>query len=155
MAKFRFKLEALEKVRKTKEQEALRGLSSAQTAYHAATSHKSNLIGVLEQALAHREGICDSPVTSHEIALATDHITGTKQRIIQADQAILRARRGVEKALRIYLVARRQMRMMEVLREKAFEEFKRAQAKKQQRELDDLYVMRARMRSPGIEGGAA
>ena len=54
--------------------------------------------------------------------------------------AIFRASKNVEKALRAFLFARRQTRMIESLREKAFAEFKRDLAKKEQKQLDDLTI---------------
>lgn len=145
MRRFRFRFEVVERVRKAKEGEALRSLSEAQGVYQQALAHKSSLLKKLSQALERREKLGIEAVTPVAFRTETDFITGTKQRIIMADQAIVRATRGVEKALRAYLFARKQVRTIEALRERHFLEFKKALAKKEQRDLDDLYTMRSRL----------
>ena len=157
MRRFRFKFAALENVRKTRENDALRSLAIAQQAFRAAESRKNELLADLSLALDRRALLGIESVGLNAFQLENDFIVGTKQRIIQQDQAILRAKRGVEKALRGYLSARRETRMMEVLREKAYAEFRQERAKHEQRELDDLYVMRAALIGPNTqaEGGAA
>jgi len=75
-----------------------------------------------------------------------DFITGTKQRILHAERDIARATRVVEKALRIYLHARRQTKMLELVYEKEYKEFRRAQAKREQKLLDDMVIMRDRLK---------
>ncbi len=146
MKKFRFQFETLEKVRRSREDEALRLLSIAQGVFKAAQDHKARLQGGLSDSLERREHLADRTIGVLSFQLENDFISGTKQRIIQADQAILRAKRGVEKALRIYLQSRRQTRMIEMLREKAFAEFRIARNKYEQKQSDDLSVMRARLK---------
>ena len=69
----------------------------------------------LERALVRRETLADRPIGANAFHLEENFITGTRQRIIRQDQAIVRATRSVEKALRSYLLARRQTRAMEIV----------------------------------------
>ena len=146
MKKFRFQFETLERVRRSREDEALRLLSTSQSAFRTAQEHKLSLLRNLDESFARRESLADQPIGVLSFQLENDFISGTKQRVIQSDQAILRAKRGVERALRVYLTARRQTKMMEMLREKAFTEYKTDRNKLEQKQLDDLSVMRARFR---------
>lgn len=143
--KFRFRLEAVEKVRRSKEQECMRLLAQAQSRYYQALNFKADLLTALEKSLLRREKLSEAPQSILAFQIENDFIVGTKQRVIQADQFILKAKKHVEKALRAYLDARRATRAIEVLREKAYEEFKLEQRKREQKELEDLYVMRARV----------
>ena len=145
MKKFKFKFTAVEKVRKSHEDEALRVLAVAQQAFNAAKEHRNSLEKEMVTSLIRREGLGKESVGIVVFQLENDFIKGTKVRILQAENAIKKASRGVEKALRGYLHARRQMKMIEVLREKALADFKREAAKKEQKDLDDLYVMRAHL----------
>ena len=148
MKKFRFQFETVERVRKTREDECLRGLGQAQALYNETLKQKEKLLNTLSSALERREllGTGAHQARMADIQLESDFIAGTKIRINQQDQAILRARRMVEKALRTYLAARRQTRMMELLREKAFSEYKMTRNKLLQKQSDDLTIMRARLR---------
>jgi flagellar export protein FliJ len=57
--------------------------------------------------------------------------------------AVLKVRESREEnALRAYMITRKETRMIEVLREKEFTEFKKAVKKKEQKELDELSSMR-------------
>src|SRR5206468_2689205 len=121
-------------------------LGAAQQVYQRELGHKQQLLSELDSALRRRESLGIEPVGPTAFQLEESFIGGTKSRITRADQAILRASRGVEKALRAYLHARRQTRMIEVLREKAYADYRKARSKWEQKQQDDLAVMRARLR---------
>lgn len=141
--KFRFRFSAVERVRKIREDEALRALGIAQRQLQAEIARREELSRALGQALERRERLgLDFSVPGTFFRMENDYITGQKQRIIQQEQAISRARRGREKAMRGYLLARRQTRVIERLRERDLEEFRREQSKKEQKTLDDLTSMR-------------
>jgi len=143
--RFRFKLESVEKVRRLKEQECVRVLALAQTRYQQALQFKIQLSNELEDSLVRREKLGETATTVMAFLMENDFIAGHKQRIIQADQFILRARKNVEKCLREFLSAKKETRVIEKLRENAFEEFKQEVQKHEQKELEELYVMRARL----------
>jgi flagellar export protein FliJ len=160
MAIFKFKLEPVLKQRKNREDATLAAFGSAQRALQLAKDHKDSLLQSLEGALLRRESLGTVATGIHDFQVVQDYIGGTKQRIIQSEQGIVRAQRGVEKAMRAYLQARRQTRAIEILRERALEEFKRDQSKQEQKNLDDLIIMRSRLVSPmgslqddGVDGG--
>ena len=123
----------------------MRALADAQAKYQEALTQKRLQMQNLADALGRREVLGVQATSPIAFAMENDYITGTKQRIIQADQGIVRATRGVEKALRNYLGAKRQLKAIESLREKHFAEFKRELAKREQKNLDDVYTMRARL----------
>lgn len=151
MKRFQFKFAPILKQRKTREEQALRALGDAQRAYQEELHRKQKLLFDLEQALVRREALGSSePVGALAFRLEEDFIQGTKARMKRQDQAIVRASKIVSKALRDYLVARKQTRMMEVLKEKAYAEYRRELAKREQKQLDDLSVMRARFRGTGL-----
>lgn len=149
MKKFRFKFETLERVRKGKENESLRALAKAQLLHQDCLNAKQKLLTALSESLGRREQLGSQPIGMVAFQLESEYISGTKHRIGHADQAIFRAKKGVEKALRAYLMARRQTRAIEILREKAFSEYKKERMKYEQKQLDDLYVMRARLNQEG------
>lgn len=140
--KFKFRLEAVERVRRAKEQDALRALAYAQARYQETLQIKHRLMVETETALARREALAKTaqPVLSYQ--LENEFITGNKQRILQSDQAITRARKFVEKALREVITAKRALKGIELLREKAFLEFKTALRKKEQKDLEEIYTSR-------------
>jgi len=147
MKRFQFKFETILKHRKRREDDCLRALGAAQRTLQAERERKSGLECDLADALLRREGLGSSePIGIDAFLLENSFIEGTKQRIIQADQAILRANRSVEKAMRVYLMARRQAMVMETLKDKAREEYRRERNKWEQRQQDDLTIMRNRFR---------
>jgi flagellar FliJ protein len=152
MARFRFKLEPVLQHRKTREDEALRALGAAQRAYQLELYKKAKLREDLAQSLLRREQIGREPAVTVTFQIENDFITGTKQRIVRADQAIFRASKNVEKALRSYLKAKRETRAMELLRERAFADYRKEQSKREQREQDDLSLMRQRLRESPLTG---
>ena len=151
MKKFRFRFNSILKLRKTREEEALKNLSAAQRAYQEELRKKQEILGHLDQSLNRRQSFGDATRSSkqsiggNDYQLEQNFIIGLKQKIIRADQMIVRASRAVQKALHAYLIAKRQTKMMETLYEKEFNVYKKAFAKKQQSDQDDLSTMRARM----------
>jgi flagellar export protein FliJ len=153
MRKFRFKFDTIMKQRKSREETAMRQLAEAQRVYQLGLATKAELEKSLEKALVRREMLGQSPVTINAFLMEQDYIIGTKQRVVQAQQGIVRATRGVEKSLRTYLECRRQTKMMETLYEKHYEEFKREVAKKEAKRLEDFAVMRSRQNDDESEDG--
>lgn len=147
MRKFKFRLATVLSHRQRLEDEALRVLAQSQRKYQEDLAKKAQLLSDLSSALNRRETLGIDPIGIREFQLEQLNITGIKQRIIQQDQALVRASRAVEKSLRAYLAAKRQTRTIERLREKDLAEFKRALNKKEQKELDELTVMRARFKN--------
>jgi len=145
MEKFKFRFSAVLKIRKSYEDAALRSLSIAQKHYLNEIEKKEKLKQVLQQALVRREEIGKVPVPASSIYVEHDYIKGTKYRLIQSDQAILKAKRGADKALRFYLNAKRQTKAIEILYEKSLAEYKKNLSRAEQKKLDDMIMMRTRM----------
>ena len=92
-------------LRKTREEEALRALSTAQRAYQQELHNKADILEKLDGSLNRRQGLADKSRLSNTFVGAFDYqleqnfIVGLKQNIIRADQQITRASRAVQKAL--------------------------------------------------------
>ncbi len=140
--KFRFRLETVEKLRKREEDERLRALGEAQQKFQSMIRKKEDILKSLDQSLVERENLAETPQTIYAFQVYNDHILGSKVRAYQAEMQIQKAKKVVEKTLRAYLDAKRKTRAIELLREKAFDEFKIELRKKENKELEELYVMR-------------
>ena len=154
MRKFQFQFAVVLKQRKAREEDALRALGGAQRAYQEEISRKRKLLRDLEQSLIRREELGRVAAPPLAFQLESEFISGQKARITRQDQAIVRASRAVEKALRAFLIARRQTRTMELLREKAYAKYRKARSKWEQRLQDDMTVMRARLKAEEENWGA-
>jgi flagellar export protein FliJ len=143
MKRFRFRLEAVEQVRRNDELIAMRSLATAQRALQREIQQKNNLVSLLAKTAEKRQALSGDVVTSASYAIHESLILGTKKRIIAAGYAIRRAKKAVEQALLILLAKRRALRAIEILREKAFENFKKERSRYEAKQLDDLQVMRA------------
>ena len=152
MAKFRFKLDAVEKIRVQKEQKMLEELANSQRNYQGRISEKRALMAKKQESFVKKNELLSRDASINEIRLMEEYIVGLKQQIIRADQAIIRARRFVDQDMRKYIAARKERMMIDRLKEKAMEEFKVEQSRLEQKKLDDLITMRARLNHGPIEG---
>lgn len=152
MAKFQFQLQAVEKVRLQKEQKMLEELSISQQKYQEKISEKKVLLNKKQESFIRKNELASRDASINEIRLIEEYIVGLKQSIIRADQAIIRSRRFLEQAMRQYVHARRERMMIDRLKEKALEEFKVEQGRLEQKQLDDLITMRARLNHGPIDG---
>jgi flagellar FliJ protein len=152
MAKFQFQLQTVEKVRVKKEQKMLEELSVSQAKFQEKIANKKALLQKKQDAFVRKNELASRDASINEIRLLEDFITGLKQNIIRADQEIIRSRRFLEQAMRQYIHARRERMMIDRLKEKAVAEFKIEQNRLEQKELDDLITMRARLNHGPIDG---
>ncbi|OFZ21041.1 MAG: flagellar export protein FliJ [Bdellovibrionales bacterium GWB1_55_8] len=150
MRRFRFRLATVLNLRKSREEEALRALGDAQRAYQEELSKKGRLVSELQNALIRRENLGIEPIGVLSFQLEDEFIAGTKHRIVRADRDIMRASRAVEKALKYFLHTRRQTRMMESLYDREHAEFRKMQSKREQKLLDDMSVMRDRLKERAV-----
>ena len=145
MAKFKFKLETVEKVRLQKEQKMLEELSISQRNYQEKISAKKAILEKKQNAFTQKNELVSKAAVINDIRLIEDYITGLKVQVVRADQAIIRARRFLDQAMRNFIQARRERMMIDRLKEKAMEEFKLETSRLEQKVLDDLMTMRARL----------
>lgn len=146
MRRFRFRFATVMKLRKTREEEALRVLGAAQRKYQLELALKAQFMSDLNHALERRERLGDFPIGIDAFHLEQNHIDGLKFRILQKGRDIVRASKKVEQALKTYLHTRRQTRVMEILEEKDRAEFKKLLRKQEQKEQDELVILRDRLR---------
>ncbi|MBC7690451.1 MAG: flagellar export protein FliJ [Methylotenera sp.] len=150
MKRFRFKFTAVEKVRQSRQDEALRVLAQAQSMFQEATTFKNRLVQALNDSLLRRENLGREFTSVMAFQLENSFLAGQRVRILQAENFIKKASKNVEKCLRAYLVTRRELKMIEVLREKAFAEFRKEKNKQEQKVTDDIYISRANLNQAGV-----
>lgn len=142
MEKFKFRFASVLRVRKSREDQALLAFSTAQKSLQAEIQRKESLAQELQASQIRKETLAGEAVSVISLQMENDFIKGTVQRISQAGQAIMRAQRGVEKALRFYLTTKRQTRAIEILYDKSLAEYKKAASKDEQKKIDEMVVMR-------------
>ena len=145
MAKFKFKLDSVEKVRLQTEQKKLEELSLCQRTYQEKIAHKKSLLSKKQESFLSKNELVSRDASINDIRLIEDYITGLNHQVIRADQSIIRSRRFLDQAMRHYIAARRERMMIDRLKEKALEEFKLGEARLAQKNLDDLITMRSRL----------
>ncbi len=145
MKKFKFSLEAVEKVRIQKEQDALSELARVQAVYQQKINEKSALVEKKRLGMELSRLVSGKQTTIEAYRIQELHLQGLNLQILRSDQAIVRTRRFLDQALRNVIKSRRELRMIEKLKEKAIEEYKQERSKKDQKDLDDLISMRAHL----------
>jgi flagellar export protein FliJ len=150
MKSFNFKFSAVLAVKKTKELEALRTLGNARRIYEIEVNKKLKLLEEIK--IFQEDDKIDSAtrISISNLKLEESYIFGCKQRLIQLDQSLFRANRGVQKALQVYFKAHKENLSMEVLREKCYQEYRSELIKREQKQADDLGVMRSRLKEENV-----
>jgi len=138
MKRFKFRLEAVETIRNRREREAMEELGRARREHQAALDRKAGLEAALSEALIRRENLANSPVSPDAFRLIEGFIEGTRVRIRQAAQQVMRSLRSLERATRGYMHARRDVRVIETIREADYSEFKKELGRRELRLMDEL-----------------
>ena len=144
MRRFYFKLHAVEEVRKRKEEDALRALAAAQRALQQEKTRKENLFQALKDSYSRCNEIAKSTVGVVAFKTEEDFIVGTRQRIAMTEQTILRAEKALKKRMDQYMEAKSERKKIEKLREREYERYQKKESKKELKQMDELYVQRAR-----------
>jgi flagellar protein FliJ len=142
MKRFKFKFSVLLDTRKKVENLALSVYSDKQRLYRFELIKKAKLVSELQAALTRRESLGSQPVTAAAFKSEQEFIEGLKQKIIQADHAIFKSNREVEKSFRRYLDAKKKTRTIELIYEKDHAAFKKALLKKLQKDLDEMIIFK-------------
>lgn len=145
MKKFKFKFESILLLRKNTEELILKELAAAQMAYRVEIDAKLSLEKQLEDSFKRREKLGEAPTSIEPFHIEQNFITGTKQRIIMAKQSILRSSKKVEKVMKRYLEARKKTQQMEKLKERYLDQFKTDRREYENKQLDDLMIMRSEL----------
>lgn len=154
MQRFRFRLSAVEKLRKEEADRALQSVAQARQVLEKAKLNKQQHIIARNKALSRQERLAGKGAMVEEFFIEDRFIRGQEKRIEHAELGIQKALRLVEKAVRGYQTARRKLLQIERLHQKARTTFEEALRKHEQKELRDLMVMRARWITHPFSGGA-
>ncbi len=120
-------------------------MSIQQKIYQEKINYKKELITKKSNAFLAKNEMLTRDSNVNEIRLQEEYISGINQRLLRADQAIVRARRFLEQAMREYIKARKERKMVDRIKEKAVETFKINQNRLEQKNMDDLISMRSRL----------
>jgi len=142
MKRFQFKLDALLTIRERQEYEALRVLADRQRILMNEQNKKNILEKDLKNSIMRRENLSEKTAMIQEYRVEDVFIQGQKKRIEFSVRSIQRAEKWVNQAMMSYFVARQRKNVIDKLKEKAKFEYKVESSKKEQKALDDIYVMR-------------
>lgn len=141
--KFVFKLEVVLKERKRQEEQRLHEWVLARTILQKMIDFRDELKDRLTKAIEEATALASLPTNSSGQLLAMhDFIEATKKRITWKSQEIEKGSKLTEKKRLEYVAAAQKRQSLEKLREKRLDEYKDRIAKKELKELDDVYIMR-------------
>ena len=144
MKKFKFRLETVLNERKKNENIKLRDWTLAQRILQTLANQKIQFEKRLNEACSEATQLAELPINSSaEFYTIDNFIKGIKLLIQWKEQEIERATKLTQKKYSEYVQASQKRKILEKLKEKRTEEFKKAIHKKELKELDDLYIMRA------------
>lgn len=141
--KFVFKLEVVLKERKRQEELRLHEWVLARTILQKMIDFNDELKEKLQKTIGEATELASMPINSVGQLLAMhDFIEATKKRITWKTQEIEKGSKLTEKKRLEYVSAAQKRQSLEKLRDKKLDEYKDMLAKKELKELDDVYIMR-------------
>jgi len=138
MKKFSFEFESVLSHRKINEEAALMVLGEAQQLLEIEKNKKEQIVSQLNQVIERPEERQVGNDVSQFLQVEDSYIQGTKYRITLAELDISRASEVVHEAMSTYLEAQKQIRAIEYLKKKAYEEFLKKVNQEEQAALDDV-----------------
>jgi flagellar export protein FliJ len=120
----------------------LQQLGTTQREYQACLGELQNLRSQQASARASLEALSQEPRAVSEYRLWEEYISGHSNRIIAAQHRLEKSRKKVEKILRIFLLAKRQLKSIENLRDRQRTEFYQFMRKRDQKRLEDMTLSR-------------
>lgn len=141
MKRFSFRFEQVSKVKKQKEQEALRVLTQIQSEKMKATQKREKLSEDLNRGLEQRSDLANHGASSDLFRTWEDFVVGTRIRIRNTDQYLQKISKILARAMQGYLSAKREFETYEKIRERDYSQFREKLKKLEQKNLDDIYIM--------------
>lgn len=138
MRKFDFRFSSLLDHRRFLEESSLNKVGLSTQALEIAKEQRIEALKWLEQALMKREELGRIPTASTDFLIHDKFVLGLKHQLAQKEKEIIKSERELEKSLRAYLFAKRRTRTIEILKEKAYQDFYGKARKLQQKELDEF-----------------
>lgn len=143
MKKFSFEFDNVLNHRKINEEVALMALGEAQRLLERERNKRDQIVAQFNQVVERAGDVTSAKNASQYLQVEENYIQGTKYRITLADLDISRAGKVVQEAINTYLEAQKQIRAIEYLREKAYEEYLREVDHQEQTALDDILCAKA------------
>ncbi len=141
--KFVFKLDVVLKERKRQEEQKLHEWVLSRTILQKMIDYCNELKERLSKAIVEATELASLPTNSSAQLLAMhDFIEATKKRITWKSNEIEKGSKLVEKKRIEYVTAAQKRQSLEKLKERRLDEYKEQIAKKELKELDDVYIMR-------------
>jgi flagellar export protein FliJ len=140
VAKFKFKLESVLKVRSSQEKKALTEMSIHQKNYQNEFDKKSKLFDKLKKTISYDQNVFEENMPTYYLSLRDNYISKIKSELTKADQSLLVAKKKLEKSLSNYYLARSNHEIMETMKKENFEIFKKEISKKDQKDSEELTV---------------
>ncbi len=135
---FSFRLERILQLRRQKENEEMRKLSSAQKLLQEAQTERDRL---LQEQLEHEtelRTLQQSGRASHTWALYHRHLAHIGQKIIEAEKEIILRQEILTQQRTALIEATQERKVLERLREKQLEDYRLEELRKEQIDLDDI-----------------
>ncbi|MBN22287.1 MAG: hypothetical protein CL678_13480 [Bdellovibrionaceae bacterium] len=146
MKKFKFRFSAVEKIRITQEKEALKKLADAQKKFYDLVAIKDKYRDEISQSYERKKTIEKRDFNSSEIYLEETFVLGNKYRSLINDFSIEKANKVLRNKMTEFIECRQKKEMIQKIKEKDKENFNIQVTKKEQKEVDDINVMRRKMR---------
>jgi flagellar export protein FliJ len=144
MKRFRFRYQALERLRNLQYQEAAKSLASGQYALQQAKNYKVMIEEQQERTSVRLNQIqSQGDLPLDEVWVEQQYLLGLEHRKVYAKNGIQRAEKLVKKALEKFQKNRVELKKVEKLHEKALEHYRSLSRKDETKKLEELYVMRA------------
>ncbi len=141
--KFKFSLEKVLKHRNIQADLAQKDFLEAQAHLNAETKNLENMIQLKNDSIAQRAShIKHSQTWTESVAQINQFVTGQDLRIKRQNLRLTEIEKLVEAKREILRLALTEVKIIDKLREKKYEEYIREEAKKEQNELDELATLR-------------
>lgn len=147
---FRFRFQRVLDVREAVERQRMLALS-AELARHeeALASLEAWRTRLRQSEEALRSLYLGRPLVAQAVATELLHREGLRARVAEAERTVEESKRRIEEARRTLLAATKERRIMERLRERHEADWRLAQDRKEQNELDEIGLRQAESRSAG------
>lgn len=151
--KFKFSYEKLLSHKQTLEEIAQKNLAEAQSRLDDAKAELEGLFKAVDDARARAfETERQGGMSQNSGALADEFANGQKIRIAKQREVIRERNMDVEQRQEELILAARERKTLEKLREKKLEEFKTELKRKEQKDVDDMITMRFLKKDRSLTG---
>lgn len=150
MPKFKFKLEGVLKLREFKENEAMNAIAEVVAEIEATKSEIQEIHEAIDRGYQSQESLADSESKGHQLYFYPYFFKGKNEHLKNCEAKLAALQKKYERRVQEYAEAKGEVKVIQNLKDKEFNAYKKAYDKKVEENREEFVIMQMNRKKQGM-----